>query len=98
MLDIKSLNLFLSFFFFSWFVSIYKETSLFMSWLVRLASVIKTQRSSNYITMHFPQQPAFSPGSLTSILPSGAREPNAPDPDGYDDISLLYRRISRTRS
>lgn len=64
----------------------------------RLASAIKkVQRQFHYITMHFPQQPALSPGSLTSILPSGAREPNAPDPEGFD-ISLLYRRISRTRS
>ena len=42
-----------------------------------------------YMTTHLEQQPALSPGSLTSILPSGAREPKAPEPDGYDDISLL---------
>ena len=47
------------------------------------------QRMCVYMTTHLEQQPALSPGSLTSILPSGAREPKAPEPDGYDDISLL---------
>jgi hypothetical protein len=42
-----------------------------------------------YMTTHLEQQPALSPGSLTSILPSGARAPNAPEPEGYEDISLL---------
>lgn len=41
-----------------------------------------TQTLPNYITIHFPQQPECSPGSLTSILLSGARDPNAPEPDG----------------
>lgn len=36
----------------------------------------------SYMITHLEQQPALSPGSLTSILPSGAREPNAPEPDG----------------
>lgn len=35
-----------------------------------------------YMITHLEQQPALSPGSLTSILPSGAREPKAPEPEG----------------
>lgn len=42
-----------------------------------------------YMMTHLLQQPALSPGSATSILPSGARAPKAPEPEGYDDISLL---------
>lgn len=46
------------------------------------ACILLNPNPTNYITIHFPQQPERSPGSLTSILLSGARDPKAPEPDG----------------
>jgi len=52
----------------------------------------------SYITTHRPQQPAFSSFSLMSILWPGGYDPMVGAPPLGDDISLLYRRISRTKS
>ena len=53
---------------------------------------------SNYITTHFPpQHPLPFSDSLISILPCGPLIPETA-PEGFEDMSLLYLRISRTIS
>lgn len=49
---------------------------------VRVRDPERLRRKRSYMITHLEQQPALSPGSLTSILPSGARAPYAPEPDG----------------
>ena len=53
---------------------------------------------SPHMTTHLLQQPACSSFSLISILWPGGYDPIGGAPPPGDDISLLYRRISRTRS
>lgn len=56
-------------------------------------------RLNLHMTVHPPQQPRSFSRSLISILFCGPLPPAIPGtPDGYVDISLLYRRISRTMS
>ena len=53
---------------------------------------------SPHMTTHLLQQPAWSSFSFISILWPGGYDPIGGAPPPGDDISLLYRRISRTRS
>jgi len=66
----------------------------------RNANATQHNRTINlHMTVHPPQQPRSFSRSLISILFCGPLPPANPDtPDGYVDISLLYRRISRTMS